>query len=87
MVWFVLPGWFYYHYPTIVAGPPNPFIPMRGAGFFTIGLQSVAVMLLFVFGDHLSMPPFSFCVADSTASQRPGASSTISRAIRLIPPK
>ena len=65
----VLPGGFSYYYSTIAAKPPKPFFPIHRAGSFMIGLQSVAVMLLFFFGDHLSTPPFSFCVADSKASE------------------
>ena len=48
---------------------------LEGPEVCVIGSQSVAVKLLFsFFGDLPSTPPFSFCVADSTASQRPGAS-------------
>ena len=39
-----------------------------------IGSQSVAVKLLFsFFGDLPSTPPFSFCVADSKATQASGS--------------
>ena len=52
--------------------PARSFFPhdLEGPEICAIGSQSVAVKLLFsFFGDLLSMPPFSFCVADSEAIQ------------------
>ena len=52
--------------------PTHSFFPhdLEGPEICAIGSQSVAVKLLFsFFGDLPSMPPFSFCVADSKATQ------------------
>ena len=57
--------------------PARPYLPppwFEGPGICAIGSQSVAVKLLFsFFGDLPSTPPFSFCVADSKATQASGS--------------
>ena len=56
--------------------PTRSFFPydLEGPEVCVIGSQSVAVKLLFsFFGDLLSTPPFSFCVADQKATQASGS--------------
>ena len=72
MVWFVFSGMVLRPLPHHCCQPALSFFPhdLEGPGIFAIGSQSVAVKLLFsFFGDLPSTPLFSFCVADSKATQ------------------